>query len=750
MIKKLVPALCCILFSITISFSQEDGKESHKVHNYDTDYNLQELESLSRHMLKYFNEGNYETILEQAPDLIKNAQDINAYDLELIFRSALGNSFIQLDDIKNASIYFNQALEVARKKQDTSGVLLMYVNLGNTYFMEDRNKAAAYLNKAAAYKYSGERGVLLNFIIHNNLAELYVSLKKPELARYQLSKIVDKIDLEELAHMRDAFLGSINYVKSGIYLLEDQPEMAITYALESLEYQDANDANYRIGNYKSLMTAYERIGKYEMLPKIHKVYDSLKEVRYQKDKMKQQQIARTEIRLDKTEQDLSASQLENELAVQKASRSKLFLMFFIIMALLLLLVSVFLLRAKNKRDRLLKGLKVKNKQYLKAKDKSEKLAQSNTRFLSTISHELRTPLYGIVGLSSSFLNDPILSTYEEEFKSLKFSADYLLALVNDVLHINKFSSKEGRKLKEVHFNLYVLLENIIKSFTFLNEKQNNKVSIDLDAEIPEILFGDKTKLSQVLMNLMSNASKFTEDGIIVFHIQKLDKNTENFKLLFEIKDSGRGIHPDNQKNVLEEFTQVKESYDQEVNGTGLGLPIVNKILTILGSSLHMNSIYNKGTTISFILNAHKGEKEQVENEIGSTDITCLHNKKVLIVDDNRINQLVTQKALEQHFMIHETVSNGKEAVEMAQTTSFDFILMDINMPVMNGIEATQKIREFDAETPIIALTATDFADLENEVYCHGINSIIVKPYEIDHLLQSLLQELKQLKELQEL
>jgi signal transduction histidine kinase/ActR/RegA family two-component response regulator len=747
MIKKLIPALWCILFSISVSFSQEDSDQSYKVPKYVLDYNLQELDSLSRQMLKYFNEGFYEKILEQAPGLIKNAQDINAYDLELRFRSALGNSFIQLDDIENASIYFNQALEVAKKKQDTLSVLMMYVNLGNTYFKKDRNKAAAYLKKGAAYQYKGERCVLVNFIIHNNLAELYVGLKQPKLARYHLSKIVDKMDLEELAPTRDAFLGSVNYVKSGIYLLEDEPEMAITYALESLLYQDANDENYRIGNYKSLMMAYERIGKYEMLPKIHEVYDSLKEMRYQKDKMKQQQIARRAIRLDKTEQDLRASQLKNDLATQKASRSKLVLLFFIIMVLLLLLVSGFLLKAKNKRDRLLKGLKVKNKQYLNAKVKSEKLAQSNTRFLSTISHELRTPLYGIVGLSASFLNDPTLFKYKEEFKSLKFSADYLLALVNDVLHINKFSSKEGRKLKEVHFNLYVLLENIIKSFTFLNEKNNNKVSIDLEAQIPEILFGDKTKISQVLMNLMSNASKFTEDGTIVFHVQKLDKNTENFKLLFEIKDSGRGIHPDNQEKVLEEFTQVEESYDHEINGTGLGLPIVNKILIILGSSLHMDSIYNKGTTISFILDAHKGKKEQIENEIESRDISSLKNKKILIVDDNRINQLVTQKVLEQHFMTHETASNGKEAVEMVHHTSFDFILMDINMPVMNGIEATQKIRQFDSETPIIALTATDFEDPENEVYCYGINSIIVKPYEIDHLLQSLLQELKELQEL---
>lgn len=524
-------------------------------------------------------------------------------------------------------------------------------------------------------------------------------------------------------------------------MLEKKWDLAVSNSLESLKYKEDYDVAYTIGNYENLIVAYEELEKYKKLNEVYKEYNKLKDNKYEQDKLEQQQRAQAEVNFDNIQKELRASQLENELVTQKASESNLYLMFFIVLALFLLAASILLLRAKNKRDRLVKGLILKNEQYLKAKEKSEKLARSNTKFLSTISHELRTPLYGIVGLSTSFIKDPILLKYKEEFASLKFSADYLLALVNDVLHINKYSSEEGYKLNEIHFNVFSLIDNIIKSFKFLNEKHNNNVVINIDSDIPEVLYGDKTKISQVLMNLMSNASKFTEDGIIELSIRKVNLNDNWIQLIVQIIDTGRGIHPDHQKSVFEEFTQVEESFEKGINGTGLGLPIVNKILKILKSSLKMKSIYGEGTTMSFELKLKIGDKDQLEKAKKSTDKASLKGKKVLIVDDNRINQLVTKKFLEQHQIEFDTANNGVEAVDKVRENSFDFILMDINMPVMNGIEATLKIREFDQITPIIALTATNFTDPENEVYCFGINSIIVKPYETNHLLQSLLQEL---------
>lgn len=723
------------------------GQENENVENYDQfhstgyTFNEKELDSVTLVMMEYFNNGVYEKILENTPRLIINAKQIDAYSLELRLRNMLGNSFVRLDDLERADIFFSQALELAKEKKDTLGILNMYVNLGNTYFDDDQNLSAEYFIKALDYDDDSDLGMQIRFIVKHNLAELYTNMKQPAMARTYLDAIEPLLWREEMDTRRNTFQGTLNNIKAGIYLLENNPEESVKRSLESLKYQEFVDDNYKFKNYKNLMTAYEQLGDYKKLNDVHKVYDSLKDLRNEKEKVKRQQIARVESNLNKVVRDLRASQLENDLVTQKASVGKMFLIFFIVVAALLLLVAILLLKAKNKRDRLLKGLITKNKQYLEAKEVSEKLAKSNTRFLSTISHELRTPLYGIVGLSTSFLNDPRLSEFKKEFKSLKFSADYLLALVNDVLHINKFSSQKGHELKEVHFELSLLLKNILQTFTFLNEKHNNVVTKSLDPEIPCILYGDQIKLSQVLMNLMSNASKFTEDGHISLTVTKHSQSGNNLQLLFEIKDSGRGIHPDHQKGVFEEFTQVKDSYDGEIGGTGLGLPIVNKILSILGSTLNMSSVYNEGTTFSFLLNLSVGELAGIKKDVRSTDINSLKDKKVLIVDDNKINQLVTQKVLEQHGMTHKTACNGLRALEIVEKETFDFILMDINMPVMNGIEATQKIREFDVETPIIALTATNFMNPDKEVYCYGVNSIIVKPYDTEHLLQALLQEL---------
>jgi signal transduction histidine kinase/CheY-like chemotaxis protein len=738
---KILFLLCSLIICSNTLYSQDKESDIDKYHQETTRFNEKELDSVSYIMLEYFNKGIYEKILQRSPALIQNAEAIEAYSLELRFRNILGSTFIKLDDTKNAEIFFSQALQTAKKRNDSIGVVMMYISLANTYFDSDTDKSLAYFNKVLEYNYNGERSEDSKFIIHHNLAEIYVKEKNINKAKYHLNKIIDKSDQQQPAVRRKGYLGTMKYITACINLLEKQWKLAVENSLESLKYKDDYEVAYLIGNYENLIVAYEELGEYKKLTEVHKEYNKLKDLKYEQDKLEQQQKAQAEVNFDNIEKELRASQLENELVIQKSNESDLYLLFFILLALLLLIASILLLRAKNKRDRLLKGLIVKNKQYLEAKEKSEKLAQSNTRFLSTISHELRTPLYGIVGLSSSFLEDPILFKYKEEFRSLQFSADYLLALVNDVLHINKFSSEEGKKLNEVHFDLVLLIDNIKKSFKFLNEKHNNKVIINLDPNLPDVLYGDKTKISQVLMNLMSNASKFTEDGTIELKIEKIDGIEDHVDLLFKIIDTGRGIHPDHQKSVFEEFTQVEESFDKGINGTGLGLSIVNKILKILESSLKMKSVYNEGTTISFTLQIKIGKKDQLEKLAKSADITFLKNKKVLIVDDNRINQLVTKKVLEKHHIMHDTANNGMEAVVKVKDNYYDFILMDINMPIMNGIDATQKIREFNQITPIIALTATNFANPENEVYRFGINSIIVKPYETDHLLQSLLREL---------
>ncbi len=700
-------------------------------------YNKEQLDSMMLRMRAYFYEGSYDMVIEQTPALIKNAQAIQEIESERPFWSVLGNAFIQLDDTDKASELFNESLIYAQKIKDTLFIVSSYINLGNTYIKEDPKLAIKYFDDAL------DLGMVMQdnritFITHNNLSELYVGINMPQKAQYHVDKALPLVYLQS-EDLKDEYLATVYHVQGAIYLQQEKYDQAIEYILKSIELGENNyQEETLLNNYKHLIDAYDKTGQYEALNVIRKQYDMLRDRRYENDIIKQQQIARSKFNLDQYEQKLRASQLENQLTQQKASKSQLLSIFSLTIGAILLLLMGFLLYVRHKRNKLLKDLKVKNQQYLEAKEKSEKLAQAKTKFLSTISHELRTPLYGIIGLSSVLINNPKLKDHLENLTSLKFSADYLLSLINDVLQLNKLESQSGQEVQNSYFKIENLIHSILQTFEFINQQNNNVVSVDIDPDMPEVLSGDQMKISQVLMNLISNASKFTQDGFIDISIQSTRKENQNVELLFCIKDTGIGIPEAKQGKIFDEFTQITNSSGYE--GTGLGLPIVNKILTLLGSTLQLESAYGKGTTFIFPLELGVGVESDIER-IEENDICYkkLDQKKILIVDDNKINQLVTQKVLEQYGLQHHTASNGLEALNTAKDQEFDVILMDVNMPVMNGLDSSKAIRKLDIDTPIIALTAINSTDPEKDFASFGISDAIIKPYKTEKLLELLLK-----------
>nr|WP_299174600.1 response regulator [uncultured Allomuricauda sp.] len=706
-------------------------------------YNKKELDSLLLELRKEFYNANYEIIIEHAPGLIQNAVQINAPQTEERLISALGNAFIQFDEHENAYNLFNQSLNRAKKKKDTFSILSAYINLGNTFIFKEPEKAIKYFEKGTEYLKAERNQAEINFsdrasfILHNNLAELYVGIKKPKKAQYYLDESQSLLSLPSLAPAKEEYTATGYHIQGAIDLLENRYDAAISNSHKALsDGEGLLDENYVINAYKVLLDAYGKTGKYKELSDIRIPYDSLKDKRYESEKIRQQQIANSKFNLEKYKQELRETQLAGELSQQKASKNKLLFIFSAILGGVLALLIGVLLFAGYKRNHLLSDLRKKNHQYLGAKEVSEQLARSNTRFLSTISHELRTPLYGIIGLSSVLMkNDKLDDESLEEIKSLKFSADYLLALVNDVLHINKFESEEGRKLQNDHFILNNLIQNIVQSFEFNNQKNNNSVQVDIDSRIPEVLLGDKMKLSQVLMNLISNASKFTEDGDISISMKLDNKNDDTIGILFSIEDSGKGIPLDEQNKIFDEFTQVKT--DNSQGGTGLGLPIVNKILHILDSKLQFKSAEGVGTAFSFLLQLKESSMEHVQSAVVLPNSDALKGKHILIVDDNKINQLVTQKVLAQYEIQYAVANDGVEAIEKVKEHAFDAVLMDINMPRMNGFDASKEIRTFNKVVPIIALTATIYDGIHEKLSYCGVDDAIVKPYDTEMLLKAL-------------
>lgn len=690
----------------------------------------------------YFYDSNYEKVIEETPALIELSDAINYKSTATKLRSGLGNAFIQIDEFERAEEIFNQALTKAKATGDNFEILSSYNNLGNTYITSNPEKAIMYLKQGmdvleqqGAQPYSN----MMSFMFNNNLSELYVGTKEVEKASYHSNKALDVLEnTEGIGARQEEALSVIYFVQGNIKILENDPKGAIKAINKSLEIgKDKLDENYLLGNYKNLIDAYDKTNRLVELNAVRKTYDSLKDKIYEAEKIRQQQIARSKYNIDKYQQEVRESQLHAQLSDQKASKNKLLFTFTAITSGIMIVLITFLLLARFKRNRLVKDLQTKNKQYLEAKDKSEKLAQSNTRFLSTISHELRTPLYGIIGLSSVLLKNTKKGEHQEQIESLKFSADYLLALVNDVLNINKFESSEGRVLSEDHFILKDLIEGIVQSFEFINKKNNNEVRISIDSQLPAIVVGDKMKISQVLMNLVSNASKFTEDGKLFISVKIETLGPNMVTASFTVKDTGPGIAEEEQRKIFEEFTQLKEGVRQ--GGTGLGLPIVKKVLDILGSKLYLKSDRGQGTEFSFTMDLRYGLESKLKVSMNEVGREQLKNKRILIVDDNKINQMVTQKVLEQNGMKHKCADNGLEAIKMVRNSTYDAILMDINMPVLNGIEASKRIREFNSTIPIIALTATNFDHLDTTLFNNGIDDAIVKPYDTEQLLAVLIK-----------
>src|SRR5690606_20769492 len=283
------------------------------------------------------------------------------------------------------------------------------------------------------------------------------------------------------------------------------------------------------------------------------------------------------------------------------------------------------------RKKLTLTLKEKNQQYLKAKEKSEKLALAKSKFFSTVSHELRTPLYGVIGLSSVLLEDESLKNHRADLKNLKFSADYLLALINDVLQISKLESNTLEEMK-APFDLKDLVQSIVSSFQYALVQNKNKLHVTISENIPHTIIGDRVRLSQILMNLVGNAIKFTTNGDIYISAQEESISENEITIHFSIKDHRIGIPKEKRKAISEEVEQG-DSDDFKIQGTGHGLTIVKEVLEASKSSINLRSKPGEASTFSFTL-SFQILKHLLQDKILDNN-SILNGKKILIVDDNR-------------------------------------------------------------------------------------------------------------------
>ena len=367
-----------------------------------------------------------------------------------------------------------------------------------------------------------------------------------------------------------------------------------------------------------------------------------------------------------------------------------------------------------------------------ARQKAEEAAQSKQFFMSTMSHEIRTPLNEVIGITNLLLQGNPREDQMDFIKTLKFSGNHLLTLVNDVLDYNKMES--GKLVfEQTQFNLSDFLDEILRSYSFRSRAKHLSFDIRKGNNIPAEVFGDPIRLNQILSNLLSNALKFTNKGSITVTVKELNRVNNQSKLEFAISDTGIGITKDKHSLIFESFTQASPDTTRHFGGTGLGLAICKKLIELQGGSITVESEPDKGSTFRFVLTLGVSVKGgQAKTTEIKEDYSGLEGKKILVAEDNKINFFVANKFLIGWGIIVTHAENGKLALEELEKNDFDLILMDLHMPVMDGLEATRIIRSSENEKirdiPIVALTAAIMSENHDKIDDLNINDYVLKPF----------------------
>ena len=385
-----------------------------------------------------------------------------------------------------------------------------------------------------------------------------------------------------------------------------------------------------------------------------------------------------------------------------------------------------------------------NVQLETAIDKAEKSSQAKSEFLSTMSHEIRTPLNAVIGMSNLLLMSNPRHDQKENLEILKFSASNLLAIVNDVLDFNKIES--GKVVFEnISFNLNELMQSICGGQKIKAEEKGLLFKLDVDTCLQsKILFGDPTRITQIIFNLVSNAIKFTREGNIWVKVNCVEDRHNVITVNFLVKDTGIGIEKANLDTIFEPFAQESITTTRQYGGTGLGLAIIKRLLELQGLKMHVSSKTGEGSEFSFNMEFTVSTEvvvPRVENQPLFQSADNLSALRVLIAEDNVVNVMLMKKLFSKWSMVPTIAENGERAVELVQYGNFDIILMDLQMPVLNGFDAAIEIRKMTdpkkANVPIIALTASALFDIRERVFSSGMNDYVSKPFKPDELLEKI-------------
>ncbi len=630
----------------------------------------------------YYKTGNFHLGLVNLVDCITIYKKYDDYHNISRSEKSLGTIYEYFDDQKNAEKSYENAIEAAKKADDANLESNAYNNLSGIYLKQGKtDEAWELVQKSIALKERTGDTRGLAFAVYGR-AKVYV---QKGMFKDAESDFLESIKVHR--QMGERLGLGMSYRKLGeLYLKIGELEKAKAILNEGVELSTKfNIAIIKFKCYYLLYQLYKQENEHSKALEYLELY--LKEKELVINTQTLQVIENYELITQ-----MKSMEKEAELQLEKAD-------------------------------------------IIEKKNRAEEIARIRQEFLSTMSHEIRTPLNAVTTIAS-LLQEKTNPEDKQLLDSLMFSSDSLLQIINDILDFTKLD--EGKGELDAHpSDFRKLINNIGNTFQSLAAEKGLKLLLDIDVQLAPSYEVDETKLSQILGNLISNAIKFTDSGKVSMDVEKASSDNEHDTIRFRVKDTGEGIPESLQAQIFDSFSQIKKITTRGQGGTGLGLAIVKKLVTLYDSEIYVESTPGQGSEFYFDLKLKKCTlPDQTPVKISDQ----LKDKTILLAEDNLINAMVAQKLLSNWGAITEHAVNGKEAVEKAKLKVYDFILMDLHMPEMNGFDATEHIRtkkSMNTKTPIFALTADITAEQHDE-FVDYFNGFLWKPLDIARLYEALI------------